>query len=68
MLLRVLAALGRAGAARALRRLLALSLATTSLLLLFALVQSGHESLRQVLLFLPLWLGWYLGSRATFGA
>jgi len=55
-------ALGRPGAARPLRLLLAASLATTAALLVLSVVSSNHESLRIVALFLPLWSGWLWGA------
>ena len=55
-------ALGKPRSARLLRLLLAASLASTVLLGLLALGSGAHESLRMVVLFLPLWAGWLGGA------
>lgn len=54
-------ALGKPRSARLLRLLLAALLASTALLGLLA-VSGAHESLRMVVLFLPLWAGWLGGA------
>lgn len=59
----VLVALDSRHAERALRALLTLCMASTSLLLLLALFPAHRESARTVALFLPLWSGWRWGAR-----
>lgn len=61
-------ALGKPRSARPLRMLLAVSVASTVLLGGVALGSTAHESLRMVLLFLPLWAGWLWGARLASAA
>jgi hypothetical protein len=56
-------ALGRPHGLRKLRWLLGACAISASALLLIAVAQSGHESLRMALLFLPLWTGALWGAR-----